>query len=252
MKNSYSKLFDKWWIFLIFWIISIVFLILDIAFFSKKLTFFNLSLTVFSIILLITSTIYQFIKSRWVKGIFSALPIGLTFIIFILAGIFFKLWILFVNVVDGDQWANNLTIPKNIELHLPLGEKLSSSRPDSVSNIIRTPPDFEIYNFFQPGLYLYDVWLGKTVQGSVYLKAFEITQEYALSEKSLKEASIIQVFNSTDTVIRFESYTDFVIYEGDWGYPYAARFELWFKPSDKSKPEIKLKEKIYKIEGWQR
>jgi hypothetical protein len=39
------------------------------------------------------------------------------------------------------------------------------------------------------------------------------------------------------------------IYEGDWGKPYAARFEVWFKP-DNGGNEQKLFQKNYKIEGW--
>jgi len=38
--------------------------------------------------------------------------------------------------------------------------------------------------------------------------------------------------NPTDSIIKFSSDTDFTIYEGDWGKPYVARFELWFKPDN--------------------
>jgi hypothetical protein len=43
----------------------------------------------------------------------------------------------------------------------------------------------------------------------------------------------------------------FTIYEGDWGKPYSARFEIWFIPDNGGK-ERKLVEKNYKVEGWQR
>ena len=43
----------------------------------------------------------------------------------------------------------------------------------------------------------------------------------------------------------------FTIYEGDWGKPYAARIEVWFRP-DSGQPERKLLERTCKIEGWQR
>lgn len=49
----------------------------------------------------------------------------------------------------------------------------------------------------------------------------------------------------------FFSEASFTIYEGDWDKPYAARFEVWFVP-DSGKPERKLMEKVFKIEGWQR
>jgi hypothetical protein len=49
----------------------------------------------------------------------------------------------------------------------------------------------------------------------------------------------------------FFSNAFFTIYEGDWGKPYAARFEVWFIP-DSGAPEWKLLERVFKIEGWQR
>ena len=42
----------------------------------------------------------------------------------------------------------------------------------------------------------------------------------------------------------------FTVYEGDWGHPYAARFELWFR--NENGHETKLAKKNYKIEGWMR
>ncbi|NQY09723.1 MAG: hypothetical protein HRT71_09450, partial [Flavobacteriales bacterium] len=100
----------------------------------------------------------------------------------------------------------------------------------------------------QPGLYEYDVWLNKIENGTVYLKAFEITQEYQLSIDRLPKQSSIKVNNQSDKILKFESNGHFTIYEGDWGKPYAARFEIWFKPNNKEK-ERKL---IEKIEGWMR
>ena len=43
----------------------------------------------------------------------------------------------------------------------------------------------------------------------------------------------------------------FTIYEGDWGKPYAARIEVWFRP-DSGRTERKLMERVCKIEGWMR
>jgi hypothetical protein len=38
---------------------------------------------------------------------------------------------------------------------------------------------------------------------------------------------------------------------GDWGMPYAARFEVWFAP-ESGGADRKLLEKVFKIEGWQK
>jgi hypothetical protein len=81
--------------------------------------------------------------------------------------------------------------------------------------------------------------------------AFEVTQEIPLSVDRLKERSNEWGGWSDDPGELFLSNTHFTIYEGDWGKPYAARFEVWFAP-DAGGSDRKLMEKVFKIEGWQR
>jgi hypothetical protein len=97
----------------------------------------------------------------------------------------------------------------------------------------------------------YDFWIGKIESGSIYLKAFEITQNLGLSADRLPKSSSISIYNPTDSIIKFGTNSDFTIYEGDWGDSYAVRFEVWFKPDNGAK-ERKLYSKNYKIEGWMR
>ncbi|WP_348636566.1 hypothetical protein QLS71_015380 [Mariniflexile litorale] len=61
----------------------------------------------------------------------------------------------------------------------------------------------------------------------------------------------MKINNTNDTIKKFSTKDDFTIYEGDWGKPYGARFEVWFKPDNGGK-EVKLLEKNYIIEGWMR
>ena len=103
----------------------------------------------------------------------------------------------------------------------------------------------------QPGMYGIAYSLNPGEPGAVYLKAFEVTKGTPLSVDSVKEASAIRMTWSTQPAERFGAEAGFMIYEGDWGKPYAARFEVWFKP-DAGKMERKLAERIYQIEGWQR
>ena len=93
--------------------------------------------------------------------------------------------------------------------------------------------------------------VGTIEKGTVYLKAFEITQEYALSTDRLSESSSIEIYNPTDSVKRFGTDSHFTIYEGDWGKPSAARCEVWFKPG-RGENERKLFERNYEIEGLMR
>ena len=117
--------------------------------------------------------------------------------------------------------------------------------------ITRGFPSLDLRNGMQPGIYESRIRVNPCEPGRIYLKAFEVTKGTPLSQTSLKEQSNEWVGWSSDPDELFLSNTDFTIYEGDWGKPYAARFEVWFQP-DSGAPERKLLEKVYKIEGWQR
>lgn len=112
-------------------------------------------------------------------------------------------------------------------------------------------PTVELQQSLQPGIYDVWIWANPGEPGMVYLKAFEITKGTALSVDRLKQYSNEWIGWSDDPAELFLSNTTFTIYEGDWGKPYAARFEVWFAP-DRGGPERKLLEKVFKIEGWQR
>lgn len=151
-------------------------------------------------------------------------------------------------MIDGDHWADDLKIPKDIPIENPIGH-LGSGRPDSMLNIIKSKPDIVLYNAGQPGMYEFDIWTMIDEDGQLYLKAFEITTGEQLSPESLAESSNITVRNTHGSILKFSREYFFTIYEGDWGKYYAARFEVWFKPYSKN-PERKLFEKNFKIEGW--
>lgn len=110
---------------------------------------------------------------------------------------------------------------------------------------------FRLLTGMQPGIYgvLYSLNPGEA--GSVYLKAFEVTRGTPLSVDRLERASKTRMAWSAAPSERFGAKAGFTIYEGDWGQPYAARFEVWFQP-DSGSPPRKLAERIFKIEGWQR
>lgn len=114
-----------------------------------------------------------------------------------------------------------------------------------------TGEPFRLLEGMQPGIYGVAYALNPGESGVVYLKAFEITEGTQLSEDRLKASSETRMAWSADPSERFGAKAGFTIYEGDWGKPYAARFEVWFKP-DSGKPERKLAGRNFKIEGWQR
>jgi hypothetical protein len=200
-----------------------------------------------SLIGLVISTIYQLKKRSWFKAIFTGLLIFGT----IVAIVFYAAFTYFIETIDGDKWADQLKIPTNIQLNIPIDRSVNNQKKYSVLASTKSKTDFQLYNSFQPGLYEFDFWTGKIESGTIYLKAFEITKGQALSTDRLPKQSAIKIYNSTDRIFKFSSTSDFTIYEGDWGKPYAARFEVWFKP-DNGLHERKLFMKNYKIEGWQR
>ena len=120
--------------------------------------------------------------------------------------------------------------------------------PDSIR---AGTPAFDLQKSFQPGLYDSCIWINPGEPGMLYLKAFEVTQGTPLSAVGLKNDSNEWSGWSGNPDELFLANSHLCIGEGDWGKPYAARFEVWFVP-DSGAPERKLMEKVFKIEGWQR
>jgi hypothetical protein len=112
-------------------------------------------------------------------------------------------------------------------------------------------PVLNLYEGMQPGIYEIEVWANPGEPGLVYCKAFEVTRHTRLSAGALREYSNERMGWSDDPNELFYSNATVTIYKGDWGQPYAARFEVWFVP-DSGRPEKKLLERVFKIEGWQR
>jgi len=247
VTKTLTFLFDKWWPPILFWVISVGLVITSGSIRSN--TFGNFSFILFGIGLLglIASSVFQLFKRRWVKGILT----GLLFSGTVIACIIYVFLVFFIETVDGDKWADNLTIPIGIQMDIPVNLTTNGSRPDNMVSVAKTSDDFQLFNSFQPGLYEYDFWTRKIGSGTIYLKGYEITQEYALSTDRLPERTSVKVYNSTDSIMKFGTKSHFTIYEGDWGKPYAARFEVWFKPDSGGK-ERRLFQKNYKIEGWMR
>lgn len=193
---------------------------------------------------LLIACLYQFITKRW-RSAFVSLTILIAFIGFV----FYTISKFSKEQSIYDNFADDLEIPANLSVNEPLNAE------DSIQP---TKTDFYLYNASQPGLYYYSFYTRQLNKGKIYFKAFEVTRNHPLSAERLKQSSALDVGNPTDSLRVFSLNANdsvynkpFTIYEGDWGKPYAARFELWYK-SEKGGEEKKLLEKIYRIEGWQR
>jgi hypothetical protein len=238
--NKYIKLFfGKWQFPIVFY----AFLMFFIAFIH--LGKLNYVLFFFGVSVISVSFFYQLFKRKWLGSFVTACVIGATF-----AFLFFS-FIASIFMEDGDHWADNLTIPVNIKIEKPIDLLGDNRRPDSPSIEPKKAMDFQLYDSFQPGLYEYDFWMNRIEAGQIYLKVYEITRNTPLSTNRLPESSRIEINNQSDNFKIFSTASHFTIYEGDWEKPYAARFEVWYKP-DNGETEKKLFEKNYIIEGWMR
>ena len=145
----------------------------------------------------------------------------------------------FLMFYSTDFFADDLEIPKNIKFEKPKDEI------DTLT--IQKENTFEIKNGSQPGIYEYYFLFNPKEKGKLYLKAFEITQNIPLSEERIKEKTIIEI-TPNDSLQLFHN--EFIIYEGDWGKFYGSKISVYFKPDNK--PEQKLIDKNYIVEGWMR
>lgn len=240
MKKIISYCFDNWWRPVLFFGLTALLFVLSEYFGPRKIQDFFSIIFGLGFLGLLISTVYQLVRKRWRYAVFTTLFIAVSIV-----GFFFLSIALFWKIQsEPDTYADELKIPTNIQINQP-------NEQTEPSKIKET--DFFINSSFQPGLYTYAVWTRRIEKGKIYLKAFEVTENEPLSVDRLKERSIIEVYNPTDSIVKssMKNETEFTIYEGDWGKPYAARFELWFKPDNGGK-ERKLLEKNYEIEGWQR
>lgn len=245
MTRILTYCFGKWWRPALFFGLTALIMVLCELTNNSKLQDYSFLSFVLGFLGLLISAIYQLVKRRWRFAIITTTIIGISIVAFF----FYSIALFWKDQSTPDTYADNLKIPTDIKINEPLQQE----EPTNIVGI-----DFHLYSSFQPGLYQYTFWTKRIDKGKVYLKAFEITQNDPLSVERLKESSTISVYNPTDSLVMFQMDKGnskygrpFTIYEGDWGKPYAARFELWFIP-DNGGQERKLLKKNYKIEGWQR
>jgi hypothetical protein len=152
---------------------------------------------------------------------------------------------------SADHFADELEIPNDIEINIPKGEKHHDIYYIPETTESKDDIDIELYYGLQGGMYWYFAWLDNVETGKIYLKAYEYTKNIELSSEQLLKKTEIEIDGIGENVVKAGP-KEFTIYEGDWEKYYVARFELWYKPLDNRKKEIKLLEKNYLIDGWQR
>lgn len=113
-------------------------------------------------------------------------------------------------------------------------------------------PALKVLAGMQGGIYGVEAFVNPGESGKCFLRVFEATRNTPLSEARMRGPSTEYTGWSDNPKETFFYSSEIIVYEGDWGNYYPARFELWFEPADKSKPKRKLIEDTYKICGWMR
>ena len=113
------------------------------------------------------------------------------------------------------------------------------------------------------GVYRYMVYLPPMdEEGDIYLKMYEATTNLPLSERIVKNRSSIHILPSDTAVIYYmkeismSSWSEdmreaIIIDEGSWEDYYAARTELWFRPTNGGEERL-IYSKIFRIDGYSR
>ncbi|MDO4557836.1 MAG: hypothetical protein Q4C47_02595, partial [Planctomycetia bacterium] len=157
-----------------------------------------------------------------------------------------------VRANDPDAWRRPLSPDAIVRRETTMEESAHTGENvgENTGETLNGKETFRILNGMQPGIYVAEYRGNPGEPGRISLRAYEVTREIRLSEKSLEKRSNERIGWSDDPEELFYSLMEFTIYEGDWGKPYAARLEVWFRPDEG--PQRKLTERVFRIEGWQR
>lgn len=229
LKFRINQYFRIWWIPIICYLIPFTVFLIGNTLKSDDIIDFSLLLFFLNILGNLISSIIQVVIRKWY---FIIPQIGISIFLFYCVSIYFTF-------SPPDYYGANKTIPKNIEIAIPIEKEPTKAELEKYDLILTSS--------FQPGIYNFYTALKSTELGSLYIKAFEINSNDILSEERIKISSKIKVENIESKIY----YGEFTIYEGSWGDKYAARIELWFEPSNKNK-DYKIAERNYLIEGWMR
>jgi len=195
-----------------------------------------------SVLGVVFAATYSFAKRRSGRGVLHVVTLLVVAISTMVSG-------LLLGTV-GDGFADHLTIPPHIAISDP-GEEQQVESGATHPQIRPDKPTIMLRKSTQPGIYESEIWANPKEPGYVYLRAYEATHNTRLSSRRLWERSSKSIGWSKGSKELFLSSATVTISEGDWGKPYAARFEVWFVP-DSGKPPRKLMQRVFKIEGWQR
>lgn len=238
--NIKKYIIKYWWSFpilLALFMLTLCLLFTTVPSILETIVFILLFLTLLA---LPVSWIILLINRQWSKCLMSLLASVLVVCV---------LWIPFtLFAMSGpDGFGREHPIPEGLEYNLPLSDDSNSSIPiDSLD----TDTYLQVWSDFQGGMYMYDLYYATLPEGEIFLRCYEATKNIPLSEERILEESRVSI-NPTTSFSKLVSRKRFTIYEGDWEDYYAARIEVWHRNAE-TKQEMKLTEKVYRVDGWMR
>ena len=168
----------------------------------------------------------------------------------------------FVAMSAPDGFAKRHPIPDGLKYEKPLGyvctddgsvEKREASWNTPVEPTIDSTDKYsylQIWCGFQGGIYEYDFYYPSLPTGTIFLRCFEAGKNEPLSVDRVYASSSVN-HNATNSFSKIVERRQFTIYEGDWEDYYAVRVEVWHRDSA-TRQEVKLMEKVYRMDGWMR
>lgn len=125
------------------------------------------------------------------------------------------------------------------------------------------PPTIQVEDGMQPGIYIVTAWVAPRAAGRVETRVFYDHplpgspppaalgvpgEELSADRVRPRSTREIGWSEAGDQLFRYQS--EVTVYEGDWGQPYAGRFEVWHVAPDGT--EVQLIHTTRTIEGWMR
>ena len=234
-----------WWVFNIVLFICLLGLVFS---FTAEPTVFESIVVVLLLVVLIgiiVSWVLLLMNRQWGKCLLSfALSVGIICL----------LWFpLVIGAMTGpDGFGKKHPIPDGLDYNLPIERTESDYLRNTFSSV--DVDSLDVSSFLQVwgdgGVYYYDFYYGALPAGEVFLRCYEVTENYQLSKDRLPNETTVQI-EAVSSFSKLVEKNMFVISEGDWDDYYAARFEVWHRDG-KTGEEKKLLEKVYRVEGYMR
>lgn len=120
------------------------------------------------------------------------------------------------------------------------------------SSVKSVAPELKLWNGMQPGMYKVAAYASPGEEGFAYLKGFAVTKNTPITVGHNLEDTKQYMGWSDQPDQNFLYHRNCTVYTGDWSSQYPARIELWFRPKNPNRPERKLVEATYMINGWER